>query len=189
MKNKTRRDVILEAFDSAGCDEVSAELIKLINERLKAVYGRGGAATPGYIARVLIEAGRRVLYNNEPVELEPVSQRFEPLTFETLQEAEQSILLLANRYSQAVAADDLESAARCRHIAEMARLRARLIAGNERVDSEVRAVREETAFWLELWLATPELFADWLQLRKASSQFQDRFGYTYPSRLTGKEGI
>ncbi len=187
MKSKTRREVILEAFDSANCDEISRELIQLINQRLKAVYGRGGAATPGYIARVLIEAGRRILYNSEPIELEPALQ-FEPLTFETLQEAEQSILLLANRYSQAVAADDLEGAARCRHIAEMARLRARLIADNERVDSEVRAIREETAFWLELWLATPELFADWLHLRKASSQFQDRFGYTYPSRLTEKEG-
>lgn len=189
MKGKTRKELILEVFDSTGCEEISVELVKLINERLRAVYGRGGTATPGYIARVLVDAGRRVLYNSEPIELEPSLHPFEPLPFETLQEAEQSILLLASRYSQAVAVDDLESAAQCRHIAEMARLRARLIASNGRVDNEVRAVREEVAFWLELWLSTPELFADWLQLRKASSQFQEQFGYTYPSHFTDEEEL
>lgn len=187
MKGKTRRELILEVFDAAGCDEISAELVELINERLRVVYGRGSAATPGYIARVLVDAGRQILYNSEPVELEPSLSPLEPLPFETLGEAEQSIFLLAERYSHAVAIDDLKSAVRCKHIAEMAKLRARLIASNECVDDEVRAVREEIAFWLELWLVTPNLFADWLQLRKASSLFQERFGYTYSPHSTTEE--
>ena len=64
---------------------------------------------------------------------------------------------------------------RCREIARRGRLRARLIAGNELVGPEKRAEKEEISFWFDLWLRTPDLFEDWIELRKISPDYKRRF--------------
>ncbi len=46
------------------------------------------------------------------------------------------------------------------------RRRSEQIARNPKVSAEKRAEKEEIANWCAIWLQTPDVFADWLVLRK-----------------------
>ena len=65
---------------------------------------------------------------------------------------------------------------RLKELADTARRRALLIAENEKVAEKKRKEKKEIAFWFELFRENPELFPDWLDLRKRSSGFKRRFG-------------
>jgi Ni/Co efflux regulator RcnB len=51
-----------------------------------------------------------------------------------------------------------------------------MIAGNQRVAPEKRREKEEIRQWFRVWLETPDSFFDWLELRKASPEFVQKFG-------------
>jgi hypothetical protein len=48
-------------------------------------------------------------------------------------------------------------------------------AHNSALSPQDREVQAEIAEWLRVWLETPNLFAQWLELRKASSTFTAKF--------------
>jgi hypothetical protein len=54
--------------------------------------------------------------------------------------------------------------------------RARMIAGNKRVSPARRAEKEEIRQWFRVWIENPELFFDWLELRKQAPEFVEKFG-------------
>ena len=56
------------------------------------------------------------------------------------------------------------------------KLRARSLAANPRVQAQKRREKQEIASWFQVWLETPDLFADWLALRKSSDEFLELFG-------------
>jgi hypothetical protein len=60
----------------------------------------------------------------------------------------------------------------CRHVGLRGRRRSAGIAANPRVHPELRRQKAEIASWFAVWLETPEIFADWLELRKASEEFR-----------------
>ena len=44
------------------------------------------------------------------------------------------------------------------------------------VKAAKRAQKEEIAHWFAIWLETPDTFFDWLEVRRQSPDFQQRFG-------------
>jgi len=54
--------------------------------------------------------------------------------------------------------------------------RAASLASNPRLSPEKREEKREIASWFRVWLEGPDLFADWLDLRKGSPEFRRRFG-------------
>ncbi len=60
-------------------------------------------------------------------------------------------------------------------VARLGRRRAEMIARNHKVDPEKRAEKEEIMQWFKVWIETPNAFFDWLEVRKASPDFQRRF--------------
>ena len=72
-----------------------------------------------------------------------------------------------------------EQRAQAERILEVARLglqRAKMIAGNKRVSAARRAEKEEIRQWFRVWLENPEVFFDWLEVRKQTPDFMDKFG-------------
>lgn len=55
------------------------------------------------------------------------------------------------------------------------REKAALVARNARAHPAVRAEWEEIGNWCLIWLQNPDLFANWLELRKKSAEFRTRF--------------
>ena len=67
------------------------------------------------------------------------------------------------------------AAERVLEVARLGRRRAEMIARNHKVEPEKRAEKEEIMQWFKVWLETPDAFFDWLEVRKASPDFQKRF--------------
>jgi len=100
------------------------------------------------------------------------------LRFATLDEAEATLRRLDALWRESSAAGP-EASGRGARVLEIARQglrRAQMIAGNRRVAAAKRAEKEEIRQWFRVWLETPEAFFDWLELRKKSPEFLERFG-------------
>jgi hypothetical protein len=72
-----------------------------------------------------------------------------------------------------------EMHAQAKRVVATARLgvqRARMIAGNKRVSPARRAEKEEIRQWFRVWIENPEVFFDWLELRKQAPEFVEKFG-------------
>ena len=62
-----------------------------------------------------------------------------------------------------------------RSLAADARQRAEATGKNRKLDETVRLEQSEIAEWLKVWLQTPTLFENWLELRRRSEEFRKRF--------------
>jgi hypothetical protein len=62
-----------------------------------------------------------------------------------------------------------------RTIAADARQRAEAMGKNRKLDEKVRREQSEIAEWLKVWLQTPALFENWLELRRRSEEFRKRY--------------
>ncbi|HUJ39140.1 MAG TPA: hypothetical protein VLW54_01230 [Candidatus Acidoferrales bacterium] len=98
------------------------------------------------------------------------------LRFATLEEAEATLRRLDGMWREHRDAGDRAGAERVLDLAREGRRRAQMIAGNRRVAAEKRAEKEEIRQWFRVWLEAPETFFDWLELRKASVEFGEKFG-------------
>ena len=94
------------------------------------------------------------------------------LSFSSFVEAEQTIRRLQVLSENYRMARDSKGVEYCRQIALLGRHRAELIGRNRRVRPEKRLQKQEMANWFRVWLETPELFDDWLALRKSTEDFQ-----------------
>lgn len=97
------------------------------------------------------------------------------LHFSTLSEAEATLGRLDALWRRARDTGDGARAARILEVAREGRRRAQMIAGNRRVTSSKRAEKEEIRQWFRVWLETPDVFFDWLELRKRSPEFVQKF--------------
>jgi len=95
------------------------------------------------------------------------------LAFRTYGEAEGSLRRLDELLHGFVAASDKKGVECCRNAALQGRRRAEMIARNPRVDPVKRSQKREIALWFRIWLEDPDLFWDWLELRKAAPGFAD----------------
>ena len=62
-----------------------------------------------------------------------------------------------------------------RTMAADARQRAEAMGKNRKLDEKVRREQSEIAEWLKVWLQTPTLFENWLELRQRSVEFRKTF--------------
>ncbi len=102
------------------------------------------------------------------------------LSFRTLGDTERTLRRLEALRKEYRAKGDDKGCEYCREIALTGRRRAELISRDRRVGEAKRRQKKEIAFWFQVWLETPDIFGDWLALRKASSSF---------GRLSDTEGI
>jgi len=93
------------------------------------------------------------------------------LSFADFSGAEATLRRLEQLRQQYLAAGDPKGVASCRQLAALGRQRAELISRNRRVAHNKRVQKKELANWFRIWLETPDLFADWLALRKKTPAF------------------
>jgi hypothetical protein len=93
------------------------------------------------------------------------------VAFRTFGEAEESLRKLDKLLHSYAACSDKKGVEYCRNAALQARRRAEMIACNPRVDPIKRTQKSEIGLWFRIWLEDPNLFWDWLELRKAAPGF------------------
>ena len=155
---------------------MGASEIRAIQADLRRQLGGALKTSPSYIANVLRQAGARVDYDDryvDPAFPEPYASRLEGLLqFHTFEAAEAALHKLDDLYREYRTAADRVGTDLVRSIVIKGRQRAESIAGNARVRPEKRREKEEIAHWFKVWLDLPDLFFDWLEMRKRSEDFQ-----------------
>ncbi len=159
---------------------MGAAEIHAIENELRRRLGPDRGTSPSYIASVLREAGKQVEYEDrygEPTMAEPYASRLKGLLqFSDFAGAEKSLQQLDAVYREYRAAGDRVGTGLVRKLIQKGKWRAQSLAANSRVSPVKRQEKQEIAHWFHVWLETPDLFFDWLELRKASEEFRKLFG-------------
>lgn len=188
-KSRSIRRAIISVWHKLDEPSLGADELSEIQERLAELFDESEAESPARIAAELAKEGAE-LRHPDVIEydarwrrsrIESRMKAFERLMFVrspqplTLGDAATAISELEGMRVRYAGSDDDINIRNVKEVAIEARENA---IKNARDDSLPRAIREvqvEIAEWLRVWLETPHLFAEWLELRQTSSEFQTKF--------------
>ena len=175
----TKKKVILEIARELGVPRFTPAEVEQIRRQLVARLGASGKTSPDYIAGVLETAGMRIVWSTKADTEGQYEEEFQDLLhFANLEEAEMCIMRLDELLRKFHKEKEPAAVERVLEVARMGRRRAEMIARNHKVEPEKRAEKEEIMQWFKVWLDTPDAFFDWLEVRKASPDFQRRFAHS-----------
>ncbi len=182
-KARTKRDLMIEVWERLDCESVGARELEAVTEAVRERFGEGAVESPASVARVLADEGAE-LRHAEVLEMDARWRTADPyeamfrnvLKFSTFDEAAGSIKRLDNLRKQFERKGDREGLRRVQETVLKGKQRAEMISRNPAVNERKRAEKAEMAEWFTVWLNQPEIFEDWLALRRRSKDFRERFG-------------
>ena len=181
-KARTKYDLIVEVWEHLDCESVGAVELERIESVVRERFGEGAVESPAMVARLLADEGAE-LRHAEVLDLDTRSRTKDPyeamfrnvLKFSNLSQAAVSIKNLENLRRQFVRKKDSEGLRRVHEVGLKGKQRAQRIARSRNVDEQKRAEKAEIEEWFAVWLRQPEVFNDWLELRKRSKDYRQRF--------------
>ncbi|HEV7796699.1 MAG TPA: hypothetical protein VGO73_00985 [Pyrinomonadaceae bacterium] len=179
---RTRRDLIIEVWETLDCESVGASELERIQEALREKFGAGALETPASIARTVADEGA-VLRHPEVFECDlkwrekNLAQSIfkEAMDFSDLSSAFAVMVKLEEKRLQLKTKNEPEGLKNLRDIVVAARTESQLRARSRIIDEDQREQSKEISEWLRVWLQAPELFSDWLDLRRRSPEFRKKF--------------
>jgi hypothetical protein len=180
--SRTKHDLIIEVWEELDCESVGARELEQIQQALGEKFGEGALVSPASIARTVADEGA-VLRHPEVFECDvkwreqnlKKSEFREGLDFSDLSLAFASVVKLEEKRLQFQVDNDATGLKELRNVVMVARKDLSLRARSKILDGEVREQLKEISQWLAVWLQSPELFSDWLDLRRRSAEFRSRF--------------
>lgn len=185
----TKRDLIVAAWERLGRSTIGEPELREIQRTVRSGFGPNADESPAAIARVLADAGAE-LRHPEVIEfdagwraakIDAERRRFKgledllaarPLR---LKKAEALIRKLEKLRQRAEDAGDGKASNQVRQMAVNGRQIAESLAKDRTLNQARRDEQAEIAAWLKVWIHTPSLFADWLELRRRSAEFKKKF--------------
>ncbi len=174
------KQIIIELWEQTGKESAGATELGQIQQALLARPGTGMLKSPASIARVLADHGvplqhPGILEADLAWRQEQMSALFRPeeLNLDTLQAAT-SLIEKIERLGREFEGND----ALLGHLRRSVRKikdELDLFAARERVEKETQ-LAQELAQWLLVWLQNPQIFREWLELRRSTAEFQEHFG-------------
>jgi len=175
----TKKETILKIARELSVPRFTPAEVEQIRRQMVARLGAAGKTSPDYIAGVLETAGMRIVWSTKADTQGKYEEEFQDLLhFATLEDAEMCIMRLDELLRKFKEENEPAAIERVLEVARMGRRRAEMIARNHKVEPEKRAEKEEIMQWFKVWLDTPDAFFDWLEVRKASPDFQRRFAHS-----------
>ena len=189
MPKTTKHQVIVATWEGLNRPSVGVKELDAMQKALIDRFGASNVISPAAIARVLADAGAE-LRHPEIIEfdaqwrqsqIEVEAKRFErlyrisddePLTIAQAEALLSELERLRNQFEES---NDREAVEQLRAYAAEFRERVHSLAKNRSSDPATRRFQIEIAEWLRVWLQTPALFSDWLDLRRRSPDFQKKF--------------
>ena len=173
---KTKKFMILEAASRIGVQKWTPAEIDQLRRRLIAEHGEAGKTGSDYIADVLESAGLKLeLTLQEEAEDQYEEEFADLLHFKTLEDAEVSLMRLDELMRKFRVQGESAAVERVLNVARLGKRRAEMISRNQKVEAPKRAEKEEIAGWFRIWLETPDAFFDWLDIRKQSAEYRNKF--------------
>ena len=186
-----RREKVVDVWRRLGAPRVGENELRQVQKVLAQEFVAADTpASPAAIARILADEGAEMRHPEiiefdarwREARIKREAERFgdlERISSANPMSREQGEALLheleALRQRFAAAADS-EGLAELITFAANARRAAQLLAKDPASDSIRRAEQLEISQWIKVWIQTPNLFADWLALRKSSPEFRKQFG-------------
>jgi hypothetical protein len=180
----TQSELIIEAWERLDRAPLGERELSEIQRSVREQSGAGDLS-PAAIARVLADEGAE-LRHPEVIEfdarwretkIESESGNFEELegllAGKPLRLSKAEALI--KRLERLRLRGDEQSEKEARRLAVSGRQLAELLAKDGKLDKLQRAEEAEIAEWLKVWIQTPGLFADWLELRRRSPEFRKKF--------------
>jgi hypothetical protein len=162
-----KKQVIIELWRETGKQTAGASELELLQQGLLARFG--GSESPAAIARTLADHGVTLRHP----EIMEADQRWRNARMTALFAPEE------------LNVGTLEAALAL--IQKIERLRREFGSEDERLRQSVRRMKvelelmtnrplaEELAQWLTVWLQNPQIFEEWLTLRRATAEFREKF--------------
>ena len=165
--------MIIQVWEQTGREIVGAGEISLIQDAL--VQRFGSESSPASIARVLADHGARLGHPEilqTDVRWREGQHVFTPddLSFDSIASAFVFIHKLQQAHDQPA----------LRQSVQQIKLELDYLATSSKAQGNRRAVAREVAQWLTVWLQNPQIFPEWLDLRRSTNEFRELFG-TFPS--------
>lgn len=180
-QSRTKQDLIIEVWEKLDCESVGARELEQIQQALLEQLGNGGSESPAAIARAVADEGA-VLRHPEVFDCDLKWRRQnlaatfpEALDFSNLAAAFESVVKIEERRMALQLKNDPRAFEQLRSFVAASRDDLSLRARSSILDNGRRVEAKEMAHWLTVWLQAPELFSDWLDLRRRSPEFLKRF--------------
>ena len=181
-RSRTIPDLIIEVWEALDCESVGARELEQIENALREKFGEGAVTSPAAIARAVADEGA-VLRHPEVFEFDlrwrkqKVDERRvqDGLDFSGLSQAFESVVKLEEKRLQLQFDTDAKALEKLRETVAACRNDSLLRARSKILDHSEREQAKEISRWLTLWLQSPELFSDWLDLRRRSPEFRRKF--------------
>jgi len=182
-QSRTKQDLVIEVWEKLDCESVGAAEIEAIEAAVEGEFGKAAVDSPMIIARVVADEGAE-LRHSEIMELYIRRAEDRPydaalrnvLKLDSLATALRSIKDLENIRRKYAADGDKDGLRHAREIAIGAKHDLRDRIDDVRTNDIDRQIAVEINEWLSHWLRTPQLFADWVELRQRSPDFIEKFG-------------
>ena len=188
-KPRTKHELMVAVWDDLGRGMVGAPELRKIQRSIRERFGEEAVDSPAVIARMLADEGAE-LRHPEVIELDArwrqakiirETKRLEGLEAVAagkplrLDQAETLIKKLETLREEADRAGDKTAVRSAQKIAIEAREIASLMSRDLALDQTTRNEQAEIAEWLTVWIQTPRLFEEWLELRRRSADFKRKF--------------
>ena len=183
-----RHELIVSTWHALGQISIGADELSAVQNAIADLVDEDQIPSPASLARELAQEGAE-LRHPEIIEcdaawrqarLEREAKRFrqlydlvsdQPLT---LKRAEGLLAELDRLRQEFASANDDEGLARLKEFAVSVHQSSQTLA-ESRVEAVTLAEQTEIAAWLKVWIQTPTIFSDWLELRKRSEEFARKF--------------
>ena len=181
------RELIVQFWLERGRPPIDAQFLEDLQEELKSF--EDVAMSPASVARQLADEGaelrhpqviesdvhwRQAFLKNRVDKFAAVEQLSSGARLD-IEEAGVLIGKMEKLRQEFERDDDDTRLNELRTIAADARQRAEAMGQNRQLDEKVRREQSEIAEWLKVWLQTPALFENWLELRRRSEEFREIF--------------
>lgn len=171
---RTQELLIIDVWKPMDKEVVGAPELESIQETIAERFGT--SVSPASIARALADHGVRLAHPEilqTDMHWRERNQLFtaEDLTFGTLEAANALIERIESLRQQFE--NDASMSERLRYEVRQFKTELDLLAANEKAPT--RELAQEVAQWLTIWLQTPQIFSEWLSLRRGTADFQVRF--------------
>src|SRR6185503_13225842 len=179
---RNKRDLIIEVWEYLDCESVGANELEQIQQALTERFGSGALMSPASIARTVADEGA-VLRHPEVFQCDAkwrqqLLKRWEfreRLDFSNLSAAFESVVKLEEKRLQLQVDNDATGLKELRDVVLAVRKDSLRQARSKILDVSAREQLKEISEWLAVWLQSPELFSDWLDLRRRSPEYQKKF--------------
>jgi hypothetical protein len=179
-----KKDLIIEVWERLDCESVGEKEIIEIENSVRERFGKHAVDSPMVTARLLADEGAELrhaeimkLYLDRAEKPPPYDAALKNLfDLSDLNRAERSLRNAENLRKKLQTENDKEGLRLLRQTAIDAKAAARAAAKDKTATEEVRHIQNEAVEWITLWLQSPELFENWVKMRRGSRDFKTTFG-------------